>query len=745
MNSLEISIPFVVAIIGLAYPILLQVISRLDEKYGAEISSLFKEENEYKWFYRSLICVLIILLLYIIFKIFCILFIPEGWEYGLNSSFKLIIIFSTTILVALFIILTKKILVYYSTIELAKYLIDKDKISRNINNYEYIKPLSRIFYFSIRNQNEEITKTISKYIYTCFNSFRKVHPNNIEGYPEVYYELVYRTAQEIILIKDNKIKEIEDRVFGGIWLFGEFEDNKIAERTYTYMWHILSLAVKSNREDLIMSFWKNSFQYFTYSLREIDEEYSEDYSTILNQSEIDKRNFEIERYLEFHFALGGLLTYQNKSELILRIFRFTNSEPPKYVLLPESMTEVFQWFMHFRDYYERKIPFISNRYPYPNIEGVDAGGFIRNWICKYISILFLRQYTLRPNYYKKTVDIPGLPESKDDRLFWLQNIDYFKSLVSNILEDKDLLKDIGFDIYDYFSDKWCIKNKIIEPLKLIANTKKMLNKSVEETDINQIPEEEKIIEFKSKTKSIINKTIEEYKPIFNKYTIEVNFRKWYPFPASKTILDKAAFCERQGIDYSNFHSILAEYVSSNFKLCISETFYSNIRKSYLLKDEDLFAALGRLKVNKDKYVLVSFRLEHLKTGISSAGYEFINYDECNYPLVGRSLFILKNEDLPFIKYNDIYDEDKRKYNADKIDDKINLYASIIDLNKNEDIRKENEQANSGKDLRKYVLAYINFPVEIRWKNDVNLIQIILQSPYEQKGLPNKVEDIEPIE
>lgn len=65
MNIIEICVPFSVAILGLAYPIILQVIARLDEKYGSDFVALFKEENEYQWFVLLLKSNLITLLIYI--------------------------------------------------------------------------------------------------------------------------------------------------------------------------------------------------------------------------------------------------------------------------------------------------------------------------------------------------------------------------------------------------------------------------------------------------------------------------------------------------------------------------------------------------------------------------------------------------------------------------------------------------------------------------------------------------------
>jgi hypothetical protein len=54
-----------VAILGIAYPILLQVYARLDEKYSSDrVVELFEKEGERKWFKYSLIGSLLAIFIY---------------------------------------------------------------------------------------------------------------------------------------------------------------------------------------------------------------------------------------------------------------------------------------------------------------------------------------------------------------------------------------------------------------------------------------------------------------------------------------------------------------------------------------------------------------------------------------------------------------------------------------------------------------------------------------------------------
>jgi hypothetical protein len=67
MDNVSICVAFIAAILGIAYPILLEVVSRLDEKYSSlVVLDMFGKEKEKRFFSISLIASLGILLLYVL-------------------------------------------------------------------------------------------------------------------------------------------------------------------------------------------------------------------------------------------------------------------------------------------------------------------------------------------------------------------------------------------------------------------------------------------------------------------------------------------------------------------------------------------------------------------------------------------------------------------------------------------------------------------------------------------------------
>ena len=72
----------------------------------------------------------------------------------------------------------------------------KVKNKSKVNNYEYFGAISDILYYSIRNQNEKIAKTISDFMYGAFKKIRDKNQTKEVIYPSTYYDLVYKTIEE---------------------------------------------------------------------------------------------------------------------------------------------------------------------------------------------------------------------------------------------------------------------------------------------------------------------------------------------------------------------------------------------------------------------------------------------------------------------------------------------------------------------------------------------------------------------
>ena len=309
MNIPSICIPFIIGIITVAYPILLQAISRLDEKYDLlKINELFNKEPEKKYFSISLILSLLAIFIYI-------LIIPpliriNGLNHIIENSAIIILFISTLLLITAFLCLIKKIILYYSPLKFIDYLIKNDKKSSD-NNYENFRAISDILYISIKQQNETLGRTISDYLYQAFLIERKKKHNEPVDYPFVYYEVVLKSTEELAILKSKKLDFLKAYTVGGRYFLGDLRDVQLSEQTYTWIWRNILLAIKYEQDDMIIYYWENAHDYYLNNSTLLSP------SLRLNKSDKDreiaykKEDDSQQRFREFHFALGGLLLYKN--------------------------------------------------------------------------------------------------------------------------------------------------------------------------------------------------------------------------------------------------------------------------------------------------------------------------------------------------------------------------------------------------------------------------------------------------
>lgn len=748
MDTAIIAVSFIVTILGIAYPILFQVVSRLDEKYSSIlILDLFNKERERKIFKITLIISLFAILIYIL-KIPPLIQI-EKLDFIINNSALIFLTLSTTSLIVSFFYFVEKILVYYTPTRFLKYLIKKHEEKEE--NFEHFKAISDILYDSIKEQNETIAITISDFLYTAFQKERKKNTTAPIEYPVSFYEVVYKSIEELANLKSKKLSFLEYRTVGGVWLFGELKDIKISEITYTWTWRNLVLAIKYERDDMVMHYWQNAHRYFSYQLQQIYPTYSDETNEIVNNEEIENREKERERFLEFQYALGGLLLYKNRYACIGRIFNYTTSIPPRYELLPKAMGEIFKRYIEFRDPYESKYSWISHLYSFPDLEGLNADYTIKRWILEYIGVLFIRQYSIHPHLITmKPLELPTIPKTQSEKKLWLDNIDYFKVIVEQVFSNKKLTKQtkLGFITKD-----WLTKQEKPHPIDLIDLYKKQIEDDFKKTEIEQEISLQKKVEFETSSVKIIKPTIKLYSPIMNPSLVREDFNNWF-IHGERAVMDKSVFSDDIDAHHINFDSFLAGHISEKFKDGISETFFYTKSKTYLLEEKSIFPAIENLGLTSE-YVIICFaqNLEWLKgtyaieglTMDSFNGIELIQFSASNYHLVGQSIFILKKSDLPNIIHIPIEKSEKEKYELNKIDDEIKLYSSIVDLHKNEVLFNELKPSHQNRDMIKSVLVNLTLKTEIRWKKNINNIMIKTFSKYRERGVADSINDIKRIE
>ncbi|MDZ4711335.1 MAG: hypothetical protein SGI89_03310 [bacterium] len=468
MAEIGIYTTITITMLSVAYPILLQVIARLDEKYASDhIVELFDEEREKKYFVIFLIFSIISVVIWS-FKIEPIVQI-EGINFLINNSASLLVITNTIILVVFFFLFLNKILIYYTPSKFIKYLIQEH--NNDTSELKHFTALTDIFLLSIQKQNQSITHKISKFFYKSFEKEREKSINRPVEYPEAYYILVHKSVEELAILKNKRDYSLEYRTAGGFWLLGESKLYQISELTYSWLWQNILLAIEYEQDDLILHHWQTANQYFEYYLKNIQPEcdFHERECKIKNSKIIEERNIERRRFLEFHFALGALLFYKNRVNCIRRIFNFTSSLPPKYELLPESMNEVFKLYYDFSDPYEMRHSWISKKYPFPQQSGLNSDAVIKKWISFYLAILFLRQYTIDP--YLMDINPLEYPTIRKEKNRLIHGLDSFRRLVSDALNDRELMKNLELD---FITEEWCLKNGKVYPVDFIDKLQQKL-------------------------------------------------------------------------------------------------------------------------------------------------------------------------------------------------------------------------------------------------------------------------------
>ncbi len=748
MTSIDAYIYIFIGLFGVAYPILLQVVARLDEKYSSDkIVELFDMEWENKLFRYFLISSLFFVVIWSL-KLPSLVHI-DGFEFLIENSASLLLAISVILLVISFFYFVRKILIYYTPSKIIPYLIARNENSES--DFQYFTALSELFFLFIRQQKTNYSKTLSDYFYVAFRRIKVKQEKQPVVFPQLYYEVVYKAIEELILHKEKRDILMERRTSGEIWLLSEMQGKEISENTYSWMWKNLLLAIRYLQDDLIVNHWETCHQYFTNNILYIDSMYdvSENILRVSNKDEEEKRLHERHRFLEFHYALGGLLISKERYTCIKRLFNYTQSYPPKYELLPERMDDIFRFYFDIKNPYERNYNEISCRYPFPELSGLNADYGVKYWIMSYMAVLFLRQYIIVP--YRITMqplEFPSIPEKQGEKQQWIDGLDFFKNLVRQHLECKDLLKSLNLD---FITSEWCDKNKKIYPINFIERFKVEIEKDYQINAVTLPISLSKITQFENSTKIIIESAFDELQQIHNKKLIpDNNSDNWY-VNGKKMLQNKDAFSENPEIYLANFDSFSASCVAGDLKDGLSQCFLVKTSKSYLLKPEDIFKAIDRLSID-NKFVIINYgvNLDYYfrqleGTNHLSDSYKNVRiYSFNGSRFVHDSIFILRSCDLPNITSIPIPIEIIEEFNLISISEKIKLYSSVIDLNNisaGSNMYNEIKQDNTDEEIRKSVLLSIMITVEFKWKKNVEMIRFQEYSEYFQKGIVSKLGDV----
>lgn len=750
----EFAIPMVIAIFALAFPLLFQTASRIDDKYDSTLLiKVFRKDRICKWFIYALFGALICCGLWVL-QLPRIIDCGAGINIFIDNSALILLLVSTVVLVVMTICSMWLMYVYYMPKLLFERLKKQYHNSKANDKPMLFMAISKLMHYAIKKSDSELSFSTLQFYTEAFLEYRKDKNNKICTYPEEYYRVINETNELVYMEPKKETSFFNESVMLGL-LIDEYQGTILSDKTYSEIWRGLRQALYYNRVDFIIAYWHKAHQYMNFWLEPIYPKYDKNFN-ITNQEDVDRRNAERERFLEFHYALGGLLMMKKKYTLINQLTSWTNQTPPKYVLVPETMEEVIKRFMEVEQkggytnlfYYEQK-------YPFPDISGVNANNIINMWIKRYIAILFLRQYTLYEYFvYSRTLEMPNPPQTLPEKRKWIEELDVLKRFVIDYLSDTSCLKSLNLE--ELSSPDWFVDNNKPNPEELIENLKNKVAYSAEQKKANQKLDPQKIKQLNDATKKILTNCLDNYSLLFTNKITDTEPHKSLFYGGRCEISDKMAFAEDQEMGYANFDSIYAEIIATEFRHNMPSVFRVYYKTTYyILAEKDIFLAIDNLQLDYQKFTIVSVGLNlysYKSNGVTTEGNGLWKYNgipilELGYTqidAVNNSLFIMRNEDLPCILHNEINKETINKYDLNPIDDNYHIYTNVIDLHENSVIQNEVREKTNIQDLDKSVLVCVDVNTEVRCKMDAKCVQLKVFSQFDNIGNPNVPENVKNI-
>lgn len=621
-------------------------------------------------------------------------------------------------------------------------IANHNKLKGDTETKQYhLKAINELTFYAIEKQDEHLQRTLLEFYHQAFSVIRRDHDKNKPLVcPVDLYLLVNRLCAEAVDNRNRSLKAIEHRAVSGTWLLGmDYVRIAVSEETYHWLWRSLYIICDNTR--LVKMYWENASQYCNHRLGRLSPDYDYQRGGITNQEEIEKRNQERKRFMEFNYALGGLLLYRQQYESVKYTMEFTQLQPPSYPMLPESMTSLFEWFEHFRNEF-KSMP-LDKRYSSPGLDHLGNVGQIRDWVCSYVALLFVRQYTLHTYYmHQDHTGLPNLPNDVIEVENWLNMISYFKQYLEEIVNNRELLDTVGYA--DTVEEKDSEFDQFVEDLKSAITHK------IDQKNLNAQLSDQKIQTFYNTTRSTVKAALDEYKDAFKEnanassgddLALSVN--------GGQVLMPKSAFTDHD-LPIHGYDNIFARQIASEkIKQLIPNAFTTARTKRYLLNKDNVVLALSKITSNNKEAVIAGINTnDELRKILSEnlPGLTIIHIPSTAYYLQNK-LYVMRKSDLPTIEHRNLKKDEIERLKLKKIEEDLNLYASVIDLNEKENVALRNEW-NLGNDINSRdlkVQVAIAFLFVIRWKNDRKVIQIDIASQYKEQGIQNDVNEIEPLE
>lgn len=702
MSKLEISGTIITALIGIAYPLMLQAIERVDNKYQSQsLTSLLIAS---KW----IVCFRVWLLVNVV------LLIAAGCseELGKLTNYPRIpLILTWTVYVSMFILICvffkscSLILTFYNTDRLIEWFAEIGKYwewtFRKIHTCKRLKETNT---FRIRLQRlaaKRVLASVSSQLMEgwtgLMGSLFQINEGNLiirnyqfltarlalirelsDATPVSYPDSMNKAVADInsIICKSN------ERAFSFtcsndllICFAGSMDGKENSEQTRNIIWKCLTEQIYRHREDLLSSYW----------------EYAVQRSSLFLHKEENQSYYK--RYIEFHIALGAHLLYEGRDQLLSEMLFRSQTYPPEYTLIPSNFSDVFEWFLvASRSFYADNMYF-ETQYPFLNDPDAFGSGIIRRYLKKYLAILFLRlKYVPTIFINENTTEFNrDYEETPSGIKLYIDACEALKKEVDEWQTQKVRCEKL--------LEKHPFEGEMTDMLSILDEYKEFLLGQAQKIKETQTYSADIISSYQHTIAEQLDSRIGDYQLFLDSPTSipspESDSRNLPNNVSIKGIYPSSYFKEGQVIPVCGFDTALAQQIYMEMQHHIATTFYIQKRWKSVYMD-DVLKALDKLNPKADRHIILSFgydgyfssRLDADKSGNKYKYKGVPLYLFPGSPVFDTFVIIIDKEKVPKIELKEPDKDTKKLFNYKKISTLYPLYWGLTDLKNKSDLKEK---------------------------------------------------------
>lgn len=431
------------AIFGMSFPLILQCIQRIDEKYGSSvISQNFERETPNKLFQWLLFPYIIMV---------CASPLVLGricTNAGLSYAFQCFMFLYILLIAVVMVILFKRITVYYSI----------DRLLKSINVSKPERDILICFdlakYATEKGYQEAYIEAMSK-VAECFIIERNEHAKNTQV---EHSEGLKRVLLEIGRMLKSRGSELDYRFSDIMSIILDYSDEHyISDSTYRLIWFMLNNAATTGNTQWIRDYWTWAVQYYEFKSNHIQE---------------GRHNPEMRKFLLYNVMFGAVLTFNQRNECLAHIFKYSNVTN-RYPLIPGNFRDIMVIARRIESILEKPME-MEARFQIAGLSiGVNTDQAIFAEAIRYLALVFIRMWSYQDYNigYCNPLTIPSPSNVSIDeneaniRLAGLIRKYVISSYDSGDIENLGLSiipeKEVVTKLIDEFNEKCQSKNKEI--------------------------------------------------------------------------------------------------------------------------------------------------------------------------------------------------------------------------------------------------------------------------------------------